>query len=649
MAVADGSGRYRIAATAPGLAALERRVGVGPSRLRHPMATNDVSTTTSPPPRSAADARFLAETIALLVERGRSSLILILAAVAAFSVADIATNGHVLGPLLAIAALQIAAALAGMAALGGTPSGRRAVAVPVLVLGFVFISGAVSDVLSHNLYATSTMSLLGCLVAGAFMPWGRGPQLVAATLMVGAGVGALAVINGSLAAVGHIAVGFATTAAASVFVAHAFERSRIERFRAGEALAASIAQAQEEAQVASVLVRVGEVLGAHLGQPDMLAAVNTLARDTLGCDWSSTFIWDESRRVTRLAANVGSRPEVVAELRDIEWSIGTVPLVAAVRPGSLLEMPDAAAQTLMPRPLMDRLGAASAVCASITAGGKVLGTQIHGYVERTGAFTPRQRRLALGIAHATAIALENARLISDLQAASRLKSEFVATMSHELRTPLNVITGYTDMLREGAAGALTPAQEEMVVRVQRSAAELFDLVTATLDLGRLEAGREIVAKAPVEIRPLLAEIAREVEPLIADGVTLYWDVDVRGAVMSDRTKLKTILKNLLGNALKFTKAGGVTVIAQWRAEVLTLAVKDTGVGIPPEALPVIFESFRQVDGSDSRRFGGVGLGLHIVQRLVALLGATVEVASAVGEGSTFTVRVPAALVMRATG
>jgi len=175
------------------------------------------------------------------------------------------------------------------------------------------------------------------------------------------------------------------------------------------------------------------------------------------------------------------------------------------------------------------------------------------------------------------------------------------------------------------------------------AREVLDMVEETLDLGRIDAGRESVTRTPVDLDGLFREVAREFEALVPEGVALKWHNAVgRRAVVGDRVKLKTILKNLVGNALKFTESGTVEVTAQAPGRKLRLAVKDTGIGIAESDLPVIFEMFRQVDGAEKRGTGGVGLGLHIVQRLVGVLGGEIAVKSAPGEGSTFTITLPLA-------
>jgi signal transduction histidine kinase len=513
------------------------------------------------------------------------------------------------------------------------------------VIGGSLVGGVAVQILGYHAFvgaqAERVALVLVCVLnlSGVLLPWGTGPQVVAAVLAVGSfGIGLpyLAVADDIRAAP---LVALASGATASICAAFFLARYRYEVFRR------SVLQA-EAVEIAETLVDVGEKLSANLDQPDMLESVNHLVLEKLRYEWSGIWLLDERRRAFRLAANVGARPEVRSEMEQLEFPPGSIPLFAALQPGELVEIQDSSAGTLIPADLMLRLEAASALCAPIARGERIIGILISGYHQRRGPFPHRQQRLMMGIAHAAAIAIENARLIADLQAASRLKSEFVATMSHELRTPLNVIMGYGEMLADRLIEPYSDAWMDSIERIQRNAAELTSLINATLDIGRLESGREEVVVAPFDLDRLLAEVQREVDALIPPGVVLTCrNAAGAGSVMTDRVKVKTILKNLVGNALKFTLAGSVDVGAALDEGSLVIEVCDTGIGIAPENVSIIFDMFRQVDGSATRRYGGVGLGLHIVKRLVGLLGGTVAVESTEGSGSRFTVTLPRAGVV----
>jgi signal transduction histidine kinase len=398
---------------------------------------------------------------------------------------------------------------------------------------------------------------------------------------------------------------------------------------------------RDEAEIAGALADVGQVLAVNLGRPDMLDRVNQVAAEVVGCDWTATFTWSERPMGFRLAASHGLVPDVRTELGSVEFLSDASRLRRRFRPGELVEMPDGERQDLLPTHIVKHFELRSALFAPLYSGVDLIGVLAFVHRERRGGFTMRERRLAAGIAHATAVALQNSRLIADLTAANRLKSDFVATMSHELRTPLNIILGYTDLLSHGEFGALNDAQREVLACTARNAVQLFELVNATLDLNRMDAGRETVDPSVVSLDELFAELNADVAPLAGPEVRLRWlnQVAARG-IVTDRLKLKTIVKNLVGNALKFTDTGSVEILATGKHGQLTLEVRDTGIGIPADKLPVVFEMFRQVDSSSTRRHDGVGLGLHIVRRLVDLLGGDVVVASEIGVGTTFTVTIP---------
>jgi PAS domain S-box-containing protein len=259
-------------------------------------------------------------------------------------------------------------------------------------------------------------------------------------------------------------------------------------------------------------------------------------------------------------------------------------------------------------------------------------------------YAPPDLELAEELARRAALAVENARLYQEAQAASRAKSNFLAVMSHELRTPLNAVMGYTDLMEAEIPGPLTPAQRHNLERIKGSSAHLLHIVDEILTFTRMEAREERVHPSRVELCSLVRSVVAMVEPLAGPkGIRLQVHVpDVPVEIKTDAPKVRQILVNLLSNAIKFTYQGEVRLRAEAAGMEAVLEVRDTGIGIPAEHLGHIWEPFWQVEQSSTRAAEGTGLGLSVARRLARLLGGDITVESAPGEGSTFTVRLPLA-------
>jgi signal transduction histidine kinase/CheY-like chemotaxis protein len=413
------------------------------------------------------------------------------------------------------------------------------------------------------------------------------------------------------------------------------------------------------------LYEVGQEISAQVALRPTLGLIVERARDLLLGEVSLLALRQEESDTFEVAAYSGPVAEAMAQLRfrPGEGVSGRVVTTASpiIVNDYLSEYRDSPFLGVV-----QQAGVRSGVVVPLKARGVVIGV-LAVTSQSPSQFREEDRQLLSALADQAAVAIESARLYEQvrrhaeelegkvesrtrelqeanrrLEEASRHKSEFLANMSHELRTPLNAIIGFTRLVMRRAKDVLPDKQHENLEKILISAEHLLKLINDVLDLSKVEAGRMEVRPVTVDLSALVDACLRTVEPLLRSERQHFVKAlaDDLPPLYTDEDKLKQILINLLSNAIKFTEVGSITVSARALDGQVEIAVADTGIGIPEDALALIFEEFRQADSSTTRRYGGTGLGLSICRHFTWLLGGDITVTSSVGAGSTFTVTIP---------
>jgi PAS domain S-box-containing protein len=396
---------------------------------------------------------------------------------------------------------------------------------------------------------------------------------------------------------------------------------------------------------------LAEVTARLLSADQPQAIVESLCRRVmvqLNCHAFFNYLVDEPSDRLRLNAYAGIPPETA---QRIEWlDQGVAVCGCAARDGCRI-VAEHIQTTADPRAdLVRSFGIQAYACHPLTNEGRVIGTLSFGSRAKP-VFSDDELLLMKTVAEQVALAMQRARLLESLacharaaDAANRAKSEFLANMSHEIRTPMTAILGFADLLLE--PGNSPDESREYLGIIRENGRVLLQLINDILDLSRIEAERMAIEKAVCSPRGVVEEVISLLR-VRAQAKQLQLRAEfvphVPPVIFTDPIRLRQILVNLVGNAVKFTELGEV-VVRVWcdRSETgatLHFAVTDTGIGIPADALPHIFRPFTQADMSHTRRFGGSGLGLTISQRLAERLGGAIAVASTPGAGSTFTLTI----------
>ena len=414
------------------------------------------------------------------------------------------------------------------------------------------------------------------------------------------------------------------------------------------------AEVRELLDAMRFLARAGSTLASSL---DYGNTVDTLARVAVPflADLCVVDLLEHGRlRCAAVAATSPEREGVVQRMRA-QYPLDVSsdhPVAAALRDGPLLlsdvspSLIGTVARSDEHAAMMRSAGVRSAMTVPLLARGQLLGVVSFSRTDGGPPYEQADLAIAEELAKRAAIALDNARLYREVQEASRLKDEFLGIVSHELRTPLNAVLGWSQVLRRGKV------DEEQASRaldaIDRNARAQAQLVDDLLDTSRVVSGKLRIDLAPTDVAAVVRQAVESFGPLArARGIDLMLHLahDV-GAIPADAGRLEQIVGNLLSNALKFTPPGGrVDVDVAPSGGQMEIRVTDSGIGIPPEFLPHVFERFRQADSTTTRMHGGLGIGLAIVRHLVQLHGGTIRAESA-GEnkGARFVVSLPGAPV-----
>jgi len=414
------------------------------------------------------------------------------------------------------------------------------------------------------------------------------------------------------------------------------------------------------------MYRVSSIISGTLQRDRVLSSVSRLLVELFGVDHCGIVLMDETQGDGVLVAEhpaTGNQDTLRVDLANSELFQRMVHQNAPVH---VIVNKTADAQT---QTALSRVGATASVIAPLIARDKIIGSVGLDFKDADRRFTHGDFSALMTIASQVAVAINNIDLYEQAVQANRLKSEFLANISHELRTPLNAIIGYSELLLNGMYGTLNEKQLNRVERVHASGKHLLALINDVLDLSKIEAGQMKLALEPMDIPTLLEAVFSDVTPQAeAKGLQLIKDIAPSlPPVNGDSQRIRQVLLNLVGNAVKFTKQGSVTAIAKpltirngepqnialkmplerpADGEYLMVGVQDTGIGIAPEDQTIIFDAFRQADGSSVREFGGTGLGLAIALRLIRLHEGYLWVESTLNVGSTFYLLLPIQTISR---